>query len=99
MKRRNLILLAVVLSLFLIASCFPVRSIKLNIQTGSLEIIVGETKNIELTVNPVDSTVSFTAADDSIATASPLGVITGVAVGSTTVAVEATKEGYKKAQG
>jgi len=99
MKRRNLILLTVVLSLFLIAGCFPVRAIKLNIQTGSLEIIIGETKNIALTVNPVDSTVSFTAADDSIATASLLGVVTGVAVGSTTVAVEATKNGYKKAQG
>ena len=99
MKRRNLILLAVVLSLFLIASCFPVRAIKLNIQTGALEIIVGETKNIALTVDPVDSTVSFTTADDSIATVSPLGVVTGVAVGSTTVAVEATKDGYKKAQG
>lgn len=99
MKRRNLILLAVVLSLFLIASCFPVRAIKLNIQTGALEIIVGETKNIALTVDPVDSTVSFTTSDDSIATVSPLGVVTGVAVGSTTIAVEATKDGYKKAQG
>jgi len=99
MKRRNLILLAVVLSLFLIASCFPVRAIKLNIQTGALEIIVGETKNIALTIDPVDSTVSFTTADDSIATVSPLGVVTGVAVGSTAVAVEATKDGYKKAQG
>jgi len=99
MKRRNLILLAVVLSIFLIASCFPVRAIKLNIQTGALEIILGETKNIALTVDPVDSTVSFTTADDSIATVSPLGVVTGVAVGNTTVAVEATKDGYKKAQG
>jgi len=99
MKRRNFILLAVVLSLFLIASCFPVRAIKLNIQTGALEIILGETKNIALTIDPVDSTVSFTTADDSIATVSPLGVVTGVAVGSTTVAVEATKDGYKKAQG
>lgn len=99
MKRRNLILLAVVLALFLIASCFPVRSIKLNIQTGALEIIVGETKNIALTVDPVDSTVSFITADDSIATVSPLGVVTGVAVGSTTINVEATKDGYKKAQG
>ncbi len=99
MKRRNLILLAVVLSLLLIASCFPVRAIKLNIQTGALEIILGETKNIALTIDPVDSTVSFTTADDSIATVSPLGVVTGVAVGSTTVAVEATKDGYKKAQG
>ncbi|WP_367357579.1 Ig-like domain-containing protein, partial [Mesotoga sp.] len=99
MKRRNLILLAVVLALLLIASCFPVRSIKLNIQTGALEIIVGETKNIALTVDPVDSTVSFITADDSIATVSPLGVVTGVAVGSTTINVEATKDGYKKAQG
>jgi len=99
MKRRNLILLAVVLALFLIASCFPVRAIKLNIQTGALEIIVGETKNIALTVDPVDSSVSFTTADDSIATVSPLGVVTGVAVGNTTVAIEATKDGYKKAQG
>lgn len=99
MKRRNLILLAVVLSLFLIASCFPVRAIKLNIQTGALEIILGETKNIALTVDPVDSAVSFTSADDSIATVSPPGVVTGVAVGSTTVAVEATKDGYKKAKG
>jgi len=99
MKRRNLILLVSLLSLLLIASCFPVRAIKLNIQTGALEIIVGETKNIALTIDPVDSTVSFTTADDSIATVSPLGVVTGVAVGSTAVAVEATKDGYKKAQG
>jgi len=83
----------------LIASCFAVRAIKLNIQTGALEIIVGETKNIALTVDPVDSSVSFTTADDSIATVSPLGVVTGVAVGNTTVAIEATKDGYKKAQG
>jgi len=83
----------------LIAGCFPVRAIKLNIQTGALEIIVGETKNIALTVDPVDSTASFTAADDSIATVTPLGVVTGIGVGSTTVAVEATKNGYKKAQG
>ena len=99
MKRRNLILLVSLLSLLLIASCFPVRAIKLNIQTGALEIIVGETKNIALTIDPVDSTVSFTTADDSIATVSPLGVVTGVTAGSTTVAVEATKNGYKKAQG
>jgi len=99
MKRTILVQATFFLSLFLIASCFPVRAIKLNIQTGALEIIIGETKNIALTVNPVDSTVSFTAADDSIATASLLGVVTGVAVGSTTVAVEATKDGYKKAQG
>ena len=83
----------------MIASCFPVRAIKLNIQTKALEIIVGETKNIALTVDPVDSSVSFTTADDSIATVSPLGVVTGVAVGNTTVAIEATKDGYKKAQG
>ncbi len=99
MKRTTLVQATFFLSLFLIASCFPVRAIKLNIQTKALEIIVGETKNIALTVDPVDSTVSFTTADDSIATVSPLGVVTGVAVGKTTVAIEATKDGYKKAQG
>jgi len=99
MKRTTLVQATFFLSLFLIAGCFPVRAIKLNIQTGALEIILGETKNIALTVDPVDSTVSFTTADDSIATVSPLGVVTGVAVGSTTVAIEATKDGYKKAQG
>ncbi len=72
-------------------------AIKLNIRPN-IEIIVGETKNIALTIDPVDSTV-FPTADDSIATVSPLGVVTGVTAGSFTVAVEATKNGYKKAQG
>ncbi len=98
MKRAIRIFLAFSLLMMLVQGCV-LKVVKLNIQTDSLQIAVGESILIAYTVNPADSKVSFSTNNDSIATVSSEGLVTAVAQGTTSITVEATRDGFKKALG
>jgi uncharacterized protein YjdB len=83
--------------MMLIQGCV-LKVVKLNIQTDSLQIAVGESILIAYTVDPADSKVSFSTNNDSIATVSSEGLVTAVAPGETSITVEATRDGFKKAR-
>lgn len=59
------------------------------IRQSSVNIVVQETKQIEL--DTYNGTISYSMANPSIATVSNNGLVTGVASGSTTLTVTATK--------
>lgn len=98
MKRAIRIFLAFSLLMMLVQGCV-LKVVKLNIQTDSLQIAVGESILIAYTVDPADSKVSFSTNNDSIATVSSEGLVTAVAQGTTSITVEATRDGFKKARG
>lgn len=67
---------------------FPVTDINLNSSTGSVN--VGQTSQILANVSPSNATnknITYTSTNSSIATVSATGLVTGVAVGSTTIKV------------
>ena len=85
--------------LFLMATCVafadPVFPKDLVLDTPSVEILLGETAQIQYHFTPdnveyENLAVSFEPADESIATVDETGVVTGVSPGSTTVTVIAT---------
>ncbi|WP_367358725.1 hypothetical protein, partial [Mesotoga sp.] len=61
--------------------------------------LLGESRTIEYVLDPVDSSVDFSTSDNSIASVSLNGEVSAISVGQTVIAIEATKDGYKKAQG
>jgi len=98
MKRIIRIVPVIFLLIVLIQGCV-LKVVKLNLQTDFLQIIVGESTIIDFTVDPADSKVSFLTNNDSIATVSSGGLVTAVGQGATSITVEATRDGFKKAQG
>ena len=69
----------------------PVESITVN--PTEIEMNVGATYSIVFTVLPEDATntaVTFSSADESVATVNENGVVTGVAAGTTTITIAAT---------
>lgn len=66
---------------------------KIEVVEAELEVLVGETVQIQVKDNLAG--VTYTSADETVATVSTAGVVTGVKKGKTTV--EVTKDGYKKA--
>ncbi len=97
--RKLLILISVTLVLLFVQACFPPKIVKLNIITKSFELVIGESRTIEYVLDPVDSSVDFSTSDNSIASVSLNGEVSAISVGQTVIAIEATKDGYKKAQG
>ena len=67
----------------------PVESIT----ASDVNMLIGETATITPTVLPADATnpvVTYTSADDAIATVDANGLVTGVAAGTTTITIAAT---------
>ena len=63
---------------------------EINVVADDITIITGETATIEYTVLPAtatDQSVTFTSADETIATVDADGVVTGVSVGETTITI------------
>ena len=59
-------------------------------------VVVDKTKTVNATVTPTDAptpTITWTSADESIATVNASGVVTGVAVGTTTVTATLVMDG------
>ena len=52
---------------------------------SSVTMNVGDTKQLSYTITPEDTTVEFTSDNSSVATVSATGLVTAVAVGTTTV--------------
>ena len=76
----------------------PVRKISFNDKTAL--VYVGETTQLEWTVEPDDATnktLSFTSAKDSIVTVDEDGIITGVSSGKTSVTAITTDGSKRKA--
>lgn len=67
------------------------------IGAGDITVKEGTTLNSAISIYPTDSTVTYSSSDNSVATITEKGVITGVAAGSTTINVIAQKAGYKTA--
>ena len=57
---------------------------------SKIKLGVGDTSEISYTVNPLGTTVEFSSSDDSIATVSPAGIVTAVAVGTATITGQAS---------
>ncbi len=75
----------------------PVESI--TIDKTEMTLSIGETSAISATVHPDNATnkkVSWSSSDEAVATVSPNGVVTGVAVGSAIITVK-TSDGGKTA--
>jgi len=67
----------------------------------SLEVKVGKTASITATVEPsnaTDKALTYTSKDEKVATVSDKGVVTGVAVGNTTITVSLTSNSALKAE-
>ena len=65
-----------------------------SITASDVTLMEGKTAQIEWTVLPADASfkaVSFASSDESIATVSSSGLVTGVAVGNTTVTITSTE--------
>ena len=51
----------------------------------SVTLVQGETKQLSYTVNPEDTTVTFSSNNEAVATVSTSGLITGVSIGSAVI--------------
>lgn len=64
-------------------------AVKLEVETTALSIKKGGTAQIKYTVTPTDTPVTFTSDKTDIATVDAQGLVTAVAAGSATIAVDA----------
>jgi len=90
-----LLLSLVFLAIITTQGCFLFRVIKLDIVTKNISLSIGESKTIQLTVKPIDTTLKFTSKNTSIATVSGSGTVTGISAGETEIEIEASKDKYK----
>ncbi|SSC13327.1 conserved protein of unknown function [Mesotoga infera] len=90
-----LLLSLVFLAIITTQGCFLFRVIKLDIVTKNISLSIGESKTIQLTVKPIDTTLKFTSKNTSIATVSDSGTVTGISAGETEIEIEASKDKYK----
>lgn len=67
----------------------PKTEIKLKVEPRDLQIMVGETAQLTVTVSPADTKYTFESSNADIATVSDKGVVTGVKVGKTAISVKA----------
>ena len=66
-------------------SSTPKEEVKITLNEESVELKVGETHQIDYTVDPETTNLSFTSADATIASVNESGLITAVKEGETTV--------------
>ncbi|WP_293965836.1 Ig-like domain-containing protein [uncultured Porphyromonas sp.] len=67
----------------------PKSEVKLRVEPKEIKVIVGQTAELTVTVQPADTKCTFETANADIATVSDKGVITGVKVGKTVITVKA----------
>lgn len=67
----------------------PKSEVKLRVEPKEIKVIVGQTAELTVTVEPADTKCTFETANADIATVSDKGVITGVKVGKTVITVKA----------
>ncbi len=73
-----------------VANLLDISEPFVNVKQSSLNISIGETKQIEIETSNGD--ISYSIANTSIASVNSTGLVTGVAEGSTTLTVTATKD-------
>lgn len=67
----------------------PKTEIKLKVEPKEVQIMVGETAQLTVTVDPADTKYTFESSNADIATVSDKGVVTGVKAGKIVVTVKA----------
>ena len=99
MKKTSSVLLAILLVLVVFSTqgCFLFRNVTLSIENSELSIEIGESEQIQVKVKPEDATLKFSSNNESVATVSTSGMVTGVTEGEAEITIEATKEKYKSA--
>jgi len=79
-------------------SAVPVSSASLN--KTSIELLAGNTETLQATILPANATnknVSWASGDQSIATVTNAGIVTGLAAGATTITATSAADGSKSA--
>ena len=67
----------------------PKSEVKLKVEPKDVKVVVGQTAQLTVTVQPADTKYTFESANADIATVSDKGVVTGVKVGKTVITVKA----------
>lgn len=67
----------------------PKTEVKLKVEPKDVKVMVGNTKELTVTVQPADTKYTFESANADIATVSDKGVVTGVKAGKTVITVKA----------
>ncbi len=106
MKRNRLISLLLVLAMMLALApaVFAAEAAKVELNKTTTTIAVGDTDALTATLkdekgDPVDGTVTWTSSDDTVATVSSNGLITGLKVGTATITAQVgSGEGAPKAE-
>ena len=78
----------------------PVTVTSVTVSKSKVDLKIGETEQIRVTVNPnnaTDKTVTYTSSDSFVASVSENGLITAIGVGTATVTVSANDGSGKKA--
>ncbi|RLL87082.1 InlB B-repeat-containing protein [Mesotoga sp. BH458_6_3_2_1] len=99
MKKTSSVLVAILLVLVLFSTqgCFLFRNVTLSIENSELSIGIGESEQIQVNVKPDDAALKFSSNNESVATVSTSGLVTGVSAGEAEITIEATKDKYKSA--
>ncbi|WP_214078621.1 Ig-like domain-containing protein [Mesotoga sp.] len=99
MKKTSSGLLAIVLVFAVLSTqgCFLFRNVTLSIENSELSIGIGESEQLRIEVKPEDANLKFSSNNESVATVSTSGMVTGVSFGEAEITIEATKDKYKSA--
>jgi len=98
-KKTSSGLLAIVLVFAVLSTqgCFLFRNVTLSIENSELSIGIGESEQLRIEVKPEDANLKFSSNNESVATVSTSGMVTGVSFGEAEITIEATKDKYKSA--
>nr|WP_300980186.1 Ig-like domain-containing protein [Mesotoga sp.] len=69
----------------------------MSIENSELSIGIGESEQLRIEVKPEDANLKFSSNNESVATVSTSGMVTGVSFGEAEITIEATKDKYKSA--
>ena len=94
MKRKMCILLAAIIAIVLFGACVRCNTpeqetVQLRVTPETIQIAMGETKQLSITVTPKDVTYTCTSSDESVAKVDNKGLVTGVKSGEAFIKVEA----------
>jgi len=98
-KKTSSVVLAIVLVFAVLSTqgCFLFRNVTLSIENSELSIGIGESEQLRIEVKPEDANLKFSSNNESVATVSTSGMVTGVSAGEAEITIEATKDKYKSA--
>ena len=100
MKRNHSLLLVTLVVTLLISACSSPtptppkpepKQTTITVSPESLSLIVGKSEQLSVKVSPKEVAVTYQSKDPAIATVDAQGLVTGVAVGETTVIVQASE--------